>query len=581
MVEIRDGVAHEETEELLESTSISRRKSAKHLTAYGVLLIFTTSIGGFLFGYDTGVISGALLYLREDPILEGHHDKPAVEGLIVSGTTFGAAFGASVGGWLSDKIGRKRSVLVADAFFILGCLQLALASSVFHLLCGRVVVGLAVGMASTIVPVYIAEVSPKDLRAALVSVNVLMITSGQFFSYLVNYWLSFLGEDCWRYMLGVAGLPAVIQALGLLFLPESPRWLALRQMTDEARSAIAKITGSDHDQVADHMRDVTADVKSSARSSSSPEAKAFAAKLFRYQLYIGVTLQMLQQLSGINTIMYFTPMILSTAGYVGREALLVAMLPALTNALATLLGIWAIERVGRRRLLLSSLIFVSVSLGIIGALFGAASRHTPPVRATSLPLAAAAATSQSNATCTAVPFPSNCDQCVRHACIFCGLERYGSSFGTPGTCLATTEAGVSECTGAGGGGAAGFVYEYGCPSPFTPWIVGFLMVYLIGFASGLSPVPWAVNSEIYVAEYRGLGMGIAGVANWASNSLITLTFLPLQTALPPGGVFYLCMGVAMCGTAWASWALPETKGLTFDEIQTRFAKIIKPSARLQ
>lgn len=473
-----------EEEALLSEPSpspLGRFPSASRITPFTVLLVLTGAIGGFLFGYDTGVVSGALFYLRDDPILAGlpAGSEDLVKGAIVAGTTVGAALGAGLGSVASDRLGRRQSILYADAFFTVGSVLLAFSTSAFQLIAGRVIVGLGVGVASMIVPVYIAEVSPtKDLRAALVTVNVLMITAGQFFSYLVNYFLSFAGGECWRWMLGVAALPAILQFGGMLFLPETPRWLALKGNLGEASKVLSKLSASPED-AAEFMREIQA--PSVATSTAGVRVfSAFESKLFRYQVYVGVTLQVLQQLSGIYTVMYFTPVILSSAGIEGRQVLLMSMLPALTNAAMTLVGIWAIERMGRRKLLLSSLVGVALSLGLIGALF---------------------------------------------------------SFEAP----------------------------YG-------WIVASLMLYLVCFAPGLSPVPWAVNSEIYPTASRGLGSGCSAVANWLSNSLISVLFPSLQHRLPAGGVFWLCGAVSVAGTWWAYLVLPETKGLSETEIQARFAE---------
>jgi len=531
-------------------------------------LVLVIGMGGFLFGYDTGVISGALLYLRDDAILKklSANERDWTEGAIVSATTLGAAFGAGVGSFVSDRFGRRRAILFADVLFVSGSLMLALATSSTQLIAGRFVVGLGVGLASMIVPIFLAEVSQKDdRRAALVSVNVLMITTGQFCSYLVNYLLSFAGKECWRFMLGVAAFPAVFQLLGMVFLPESPRWLAHKGRIEEAREALNVLSAS-HEDVAVVVRETQAD--------APVNASGFQPKVFRYQLYVGVTLQVLQQLCGINTIMYYLPVILSLAGFRGRGALLAALLPSGVNSVMTFVGMWAIERVGRRKLLLSSLFCVSIALGLIGTLFSASSRHTPPVYS--------GASSKAYNTCpaSATEHILDCNSCIGHQqCLFCGLESYGGdSLHVVGRCLKTGLESIRNCTSLPdpfGERGPQFTYEFGCPSPYTGWIVGSLVLYLLAFAPGLSPVPWAVNAEIYPIERRGLGSGCSAVANWLSNSLITALFLPLQRVLMAGGVFYLCGAVSLLGMAWTSLVLPETKGLSFEEIQSRFSKKLK------
>ncbi|EPS65606.1 hypothetical protein M569_09171, partial [Genlisea aurea] len=193
--------------------------------SYVLGLTLAAGIGGLLFGYDTGVISGALLYIKDD--FEEVNRSSFLQETIVSTAIVGAIVGAAVGGWLNDAVGRKKTTLSADAVFFLGSVIMATAPNPYILIIGRLSIGLGVGVASVTAPVYIAEASPHEIRGALVSTNVLMITGGQFLSYLVNLAFTEI-PGTWRWMLGVSGLPAVIQFSLMIFLPESPRWLYLK-----------------------------------------------------------------------------------------------------------------------------------------------------------------------------------------------------------------------------------------------------------------------------------------------------------------------------------------------------------------
>lgn len=290
------------------------------------------------------------------------------------------------------------------------------------------------GVASMVVPLFIAEVSPKNLRAALVTVNVLFITTGQFLSYLVNYFLSYIQEDCWRYMLGVAALPAMLQLVGIVMLPESPRWLVFTFQVERAREAL-KLLFKDNTEAA--LKEIMSDVAAASNQTSNQEGglnRTFARSLFRAQLKIGCGMQILQQLSGINTIMYLCPIIMSSAGFVGREALLISMLPAFTNASSTLFGIWAIERHGRRKLLLSSLAVVSLSLFLLGMLQNAASHKTPPVY------------SGEDAYNTCPAPAADCNACIQHQCVFCGLKSYHQNYSIVGRCIDSDAQAMANCT---------------------------------------------------------------------------------------------------------------------------------------
>uniref|UniRef100_A0A7C9AMC8 Major facilitator superfamily (MFS) profile domain-containing protein n=2 Tax=Opuntia streptacantha TaxID=393608 RepID=A0A7C9AMC8_OPUST len=201
-------------------------------------LTMAAGIGGLLFGYDTGVISGALLYIKDD--FEAVRRSSFLQETIVSMALVGAMMGSAAAGWINDTYGRKKATLLADAVFAIGAVVMAAAPDPYILIVGRLLVGLGVGLASVCAPVYIAEASPTEVRGGLVSANVLMITFGQFVSYCVN--LAFTEvPGTWRWMLGVSGVPAVLQFCFMLCLPESPRWLYLKKEKAKAAEVLSNI----------------------------------------------------------------------------------------------------------------------------------------------------------------------------------------------------------------------------------------------------------------------------------------------------------------------------------------------------
>jgi len=245
-----------------------------------------------------------------------------------------------------------------------------------------------------------------------------------------------------------------------------------------------------------------------------------------------------------------------------------AMLPAFTNASFTLVGMWAIERFGRRKLLLSSLVATGASLFLIGMLFNTASRHTPPF----MP-----GDPSDDLSCPAFnpatpPHLADCNSCIRHACVFCGpsvQHHHLSQNRSQATCVIASVQAIETCENQQQQ-PKHVAFQNGCPSTYTGWIVAALMIYLASFAPGLSPVPWAVNSEIYPDAYRGYGNGFASVTNWLANSLVTLLFLPLGRVLPAGGCFFLSCGCTAIGFVLSWFYLPETRGLSFADIQRVF-----------
>uniref|UniRef100_A0A0D9W6L2 Major facilitator superfamily (MFS) profile domain-containing protein n=1 Tax=Leersia perrieri TaxID=77586 RepID=A0A0D9W6L2_9ORYZ len=333
---------------------------------YVLALTSAAGIGGFLFGYDTGVISGALLYIRDDfPAVK---DNYFLQETIVSMALVGAIIGAAGGGWINDAHGRRKSTLVADMMFALGSLVMCAAGGPYILILGRLLVGLGVGIASVTAPVYIAEAAPSEIRGGLVSTNVLMITGGQFFSYLINLGFTEV-PGTWRWMLGVAAVPAVLQFVLMLFLPESPRWLFWKDEKAKAISVLEKIYDSDR------LEEEVELLASSSMHEFQSEGTGsyldiFKSKELRLAFFAGAGLQAFQQFTGINTVMYYSPTIVQMAGFTSNKlALLLSLIVAGMNTAGTIVGIYLIDRCGRRRLALTSLAGVVVSLVVLAMAF--------------------------------------------------------------------------------------------------------------------------------------------------------------------------------------------------------------------
>ncbi len=196
-----------------------------------------SALGGMLFGYDTGVISGAILFIQQDFAL-----SPTLEEIVVSSVVLGAVLGAAAGGTLTDRFGRRIVLIVTAALFALGAVGTALAPTVFWLIIGRVIVGMAIGVASFTTPLYISEISPVTLRGRFVSFNQIALTSGIVIAYLADYALSDMRG--WRWMFGLAAIPSALLGIGMVFMPESPRWLVSHGREDKGRSVLQRIRGT-------------------------------------------------------------------------------------------------------------------------------------------------------------------------------------------------------------------------------------------------------------------------------------------------------------------------------------------------
>ncbi|CAI2366912.1 unnamed protein product [Moneuplotes crassus] len=341
------------------------REENLHLNKlYMSCMIFFSVIGGFLFGYDTSVIAGANLFVKDDFPTYTDFQKE----LVVSMTLLGAAIGSLTGGPISDKFGRKITILVADAAFCTGCVIMAFTPSIFILVVGRFVVGIGVGVAAMVVPVYIAEISPKNIRGVLVNLNVVFIASGQFLALVICL---LLGKN-WRYMLGLAGIPALLQGIGILFMSESPRWLFKNSRESDAIEALERIYSEPLERLFGIIEEQREEANKVKQYENYPYKELIKQSFSKYSrcLFVGCGLQMFQQLCGINTAMYYGPDIMQAAGFGdenNRKVTLLSSLPlAFVNAMGGVIALTFIDRMGRRWILLRTLPFVALFMGFIG-----------------------------------------------------------------------------------------------------------------------------------------------------------------------------------------------------------------------
>ncbi|HAR6561344.1 TPA: sugar porter family MFS transporter [Staphylococcus pseudintermedius] len=318
------------------------------------MIFFIGALGGLLYGYDMGVISGALLYLKDDIPLNAY-----TEGLVVSSMLVGAIVGAGLSGPLSEKLGRRRLVFMISIVFIIGALILALAPTMEILVLGRVIIGLAVGGSTAIVPVYLSELAPTDARGSLSSLNQLMITIGILASYLVNY--TFAPIEGWRWMLGLAVVPSVILMIGVIFMPESPRWL-LEKRGEKAARDVMKLTypSSEIDHEIENMKKINQIADNTWTVLKSPWLLS--------TIIIGSVFALLQQLIGINAIIYYAPKIFATAGFGESTAILSTVGIGVVNVLVTIFAISIIDKIDRKKLLVIGNIGMVASLLIMSAL---------------------------------------------------------------------------------------------------------------------------------------------------------------------------------------------------------------------
>ena len=318
------------------------------------------AIGGLLFGYDTGVISGALLFIKSDL-----HASTFEQQAIVAVLLLGAMAGALLAGHLADRIGRKPTKVISGCVYVVGALGCAFSVSAPMLIAFRFVLGFSVGTASFVAPLYISEVSPPRVRGGLVSFNQLAITSGILIAYIVDFAFKGLPGE-WRWMLGVAAIPGAALAVGMLTVPRTPRWLVMQNREDEAREVLDALRDWDDDA------DVDAEVEEIQEANDRERnvgVKDLLTDRLRPLLWVGIALAVAQQFVGVNTVIYYAPTILSDTGLGNSAALAQTVAVGVTNVVFTVVAVLLLDRLGRRALLLTGTAGLLVALLVLGVYF--------------------------------------------------------------------------------------------------------------------------------------------------------------------------------------------------------------------
>ncbi|MCP1439743.1 SP family galactose:H+ symporter-like MFS transporter [Erwinia persicina] len=330
------------------------RTSNKAMTLFVCLL---AALAGLLFGLDIGVIAGALPFIAKDFNVTAHQQE-----WIVSSMMFGAAVGAVGSGWMSSYLGRKKSLMIGAVLFVIGSLWSAMAGNADMLIVARVLLGLAVGVASFTAPLYLSEIAPEKIRGSMISLYQLMITIGILGAYLSDTAFSYTGE--WRWMLGIITIPAALLLVGVCFLPNSPRWLA------------AKGNFRDAQRVLDRLRDTSEQAKRELDEiRESLKIKQSGWNLFknngnfRRAVWLGILLQVMQQFTGMNVIMYYAPKIFEIAGFTNTtEQMWGTVIVGLINVLATFIAIGLVDRWGRKPTLKLGFLVMAIGMGVLGTM---------------------------------------------------------------------------------------------------------------------------------------------------------------------------------------------------------------------
>ncbi|MEO9148342.1 MAG: sugar porter family MFS transporter [Burkholderiaceae bacterium] len=327
------------------------------MNSFVYFAVGVAALGGLLFGYDTGVISGAILFIKEQFSL-----SPLMEEIVVSSVLAGAVLGAGLGGALTGRFGRRSMIILSGIIFTASAIGSALAPTVAWLIAARVVSGIAIGIASFISPMYIAELVPAKARGSLVAVNMLAITTGIVVAYLVDY--AFSGSRGWRWMFGLAAIPSIALVIGMWRLPDSPRWLISKARSAQARKILQRVRNTSD------VEAEIADIQKSMEQQGIGGMKGLFQPSMRMPMIVGLGLAIFQQITGINTVIYYAPTIFKVAGITATgPAILAGAGLTMVMWVFHVLAIFLIDRVGRRPLLLVGVAGQIVGLAVLGAAF--------------------------------------------------------------------------------------------------------------------------------------------------------------------------------------------------------------------
>ena len=447
----------------------------KYIWLYIVAIV--ASLGGLLSGYDTGVISGALLFINETWIL-----PDTLQGFLVSSVLIGAVIGAATNGILADIFGRKKIILATALIFILGSVMCAFAPNVYILIISRIFVGFAVGIVNFVVPLYLSEISPKNLRGTLVSLYQWAITSGILFSYFINAAFAQAVYN-WRWMLFAGVLPGLILFVGMCLMSDTPRWLVSKNREDEAKNVFKKIEPD-----IDAEKEIQ-DIKTTLNSEIK-EKKFIFKKWMLMPFVVGIGIMFAQICTGINTIIYYAPTIFKTAGFDSNLTAIYATTGiGVVNFIMTIVAVFFTDKIGRKPLLYFGLTGVMLSLFALGTSFAFA-------------------------------------------------NVLGSSL---------------------------------------KWVaVGSLITYIICFAMSLGPIGWILVSEVFPLKIRGIAMSICTVSNFAFNFFVVGSFPILLHRIGGAWTFWMFGAVSFLCIIFVYFFIPETKGISLEQIESNWRKGIAP-----
>jgi len=510
---------------------------------YTIRVALTVALGGFLMGFDASVISGVVTFIEPEFQLSN------IElGWAVASLTLTATLAMMVSGPLSDRFGRRAVLKAAALLFSLSAIASAVAPDYLTLVAARMLGGLGVGAALIIAPMYIAELSAPEVRGRMVSFNQLNIVIGISAAYFSNYLILHLGQSDlawaealrlgewnWRWMLGVEALPAIFYFIALYFVPESPRWLVMRGREAESLDILARASGPERAAAA--IDDVRAMLRAEAGEAQGTLRELFAPAM-KLVLTIGVAVAILQQITGINAVFFYAPMIFEQSGVGTDASFMQAVLVGLVNLVFTVLAILTIDKLGRRPLLLFGLTVIAVCMFLLAHGFGSATYTLAPEALAALPDSVDVAALQ---------------------------PLLGQTFDSDVSFRAALAGAIgSEALAAHQSALVSAAISMN-PTLILLGILGFVA----GFAISLGPVMWVLFSELFPNRVRGIAISFVGLINSAISFLVQLVFPWELETLGNSTTFLIYGSFAVVGLIVVWRLLPETKGKSLEELEAQ------------
>jgi SP family arabinose:H+ symporter-like MFS transporter len=423
------------------------------------------SLAGFLFGFDTVVISGA-----EQTIQSLWRLDSTLHGLAISSALWGTVLGALVGGWPSENLGRKKTLLWIGILYLSSAVGSALAPEVYSFIFFRFIGGLGVGISTVAAPMFISEIAPPQYRGRLAGMFQFNIVLGILIAFVSNALIAGVGEQAWRWMLGVEAFPALLFSIMCFGLPESPRWLIVRRKDLEGGLAVLKQTsaGATDEEIDRLYQEII------ASGDDSKKSGAFFTRQLLKPILLAFFIAFFNQLSGINAILYFAPRIFEMTGLESSAALLQSVGIGITNLIFTFVGLWMIDRLGRRKLLYIGSFGYIISLGLTTWAFASGNMEMVPV---------------------------------------------------------------------------------------------YIFAFIAAHAVGQGAVIWVFISEIFPNQQRAFGQSLGSFTHWFFAAGLTLVFPLMAERLDPAAIFGIFLGMMVLQLIWVALFVPETKGVSLEEIQ--------------